>query len=105
MIQTKGDPVGSGGGRATFFGFTSPNPSNSSVEPDMPSFPSSRLTAKEVRPKVRRTLDYSGPWLKYHDARPASKFTFLKRLSRSFRRDSMLSSGRILQLSTTYHRR
>jgi hypothetical protein len=36
----------------------------------MPSFPSSRLTAKEVRPKVRRTLDYSGPWLKYHDARP-----------------------------------
>jgi hypothetical protein len=42
--------------------------------------------------------------LKYHDARPASKFTFLKRLSRSFRRDSMLSSGRILQLSTTYHR-
>jgi hypothetical protein len=31
--------------------------------------------------------------MKYHDARPASKFTFLKRLSRSFRRDSMLSSG------------
>ena len=63
----------------------SPNLSNSGVEPDTPRFPSSQLAAKGVRPKVRRRLRYSipwlrysGPWLKYHDARPASKFTFSK---------------------------
>ena len=56
----------------------SPNLSNSGVEPDTPRFPSSRLAAKGVRPKVRRRLRYSMPWLKYHDARPASKFTFSK---------------------------
>lgn len=82
----------------------SPNLSNSGVEPDTPRFPSSRLTAKGVRPKVRRSLRYSGPWLKYHDARPASEFTFFKSLSGRFRRDSMLSPGRILQVLTTCHR-
>jgi len=63
----------------------SPNLSNSGVEPDTPRFPSSRLAAKGVRPKVRRRLRYSMPWLKYPgpclkypDARPASKFTFSK---------------------------
>src|SRR5450756_2686558 len=43
----------------------SPNLSNNGVEPDTPRFPSSRLTAKEVRPKVRRRLNCSGPWLRY----------------------------------------
>src|ERR1039458_6297066 len=65
----------------------SPNLSNSGVEPDTPRFPSSRLAAEAVRPKVRRRLKYSGPWLKYHDARPASKFAFFERLSKSFHRD------------------
>ena len=55
------------------------NLSNSGVEPDTPRFPSNRLTAKEVRSKVRRRLNCSGPWLQYHDARPASKFPFLNR--------------------------
>ena len=63
----------------------SPNLSNSGVGSDTPRLPSSRLAAKGVRAKVRRRLRYSmpwvryaGPWLKYHDARPASKFTFSK---------------------------
>ena len=82
--------------RAAFIGLASPKLSNSGVEPDTPRFPSRRLTAKEVRPKVWRRLKYSGPWLKYHDARPASEFTFFKRLSGSFHRDSMWSPGCIL---------
>src|SRR5665213_725720 len=57
----------------------SPNLSNSGIEPDTPRFPSSRLAAKGVCPKVRRRLRYSGARLRYHDARPASKFTFFKR--------------------------
>jgi len=56
----------------------SPDLSNSGVEPDTPRFPSNRLAVKGVRPNVRRGLRYSGPWLKYHDDRPASKFTLSK---------------------------
>ena len=45
--------------RAAFIGLASPNLSNSGVEPDTPRFPSRRLTAKEVRPKVRCRLKYT----------------------------------------------